>query len=51
MLQNSLKADLYLKTGQAITNFVVLLPANQSALAQAVTKDTYNLSLITLPWQ
>ena len=51
MLQNSLKADLYLKSGHAIKKFAGLLPANQSALAQAVTKDTYNLSLITLPWQ
>ena len=48
-LQNSLKADLYHKSGQAITNFGEILPANQSALAQAITKDTYDLSFITLP--
>ena len=48
-LQNSLKADLYHKSGHAITNFAEILPANQSALAQAITKDTYDLSFITLP--
>ena len=48
-LQNSLKADLYHKSGHAVTNFSEILPANQSALAQAITKDTYDLSFITLP--
>ena len=48
-LQNSLKADLYHKMGHAVTNFAEILPANQSALAQAITKDTYDLSFITLP--
>lgn len=48
-LQNSLKADLYHTTGHAVTNFATILPANQSALAQAITKDTYDFSFITLP--
>lgn len=48
-LQNSLKADLYHKSGHALTNFAELLPEDQSQLAQAITKDTYDLSFITLP--
>lgn len=48
-LQNSLKADLYHKSGHALTNFDELLPEDQSQLAQAITKDTYDLSFITLP--
>lgn len=48
-LQNCLKADLYHVSGHALTNFNELLPADQSQLAQAITKDTYDLSFITLP--
>ena len=49
VLQNALKADLFRKSGHALTNFADILPENQSALAQAITKDTYDLSFITLP--
>lgn len=48
-LQNCLKADFYHVSGHALTNFNELLPADQSQLAQAITKDTYDLSFITLP--
>lgn len=48
-LQNALKADLFHKNGQAITNFANILSENQSNLAQAITKGTYDLSFITLP--
>ena len=48
-LQNSLKADLYHKCGRAVTNFSRHLPSEQSQLAQAITKDTYDFSFITLP--
>ncbi|MBP3199822.1 MAG: DUF1016 family protein [Butyrivibrio sp.] len=48
-LQNAMKADLFHTSGHAITNFGDILPKNQSALAQAITKDTYDLSFITLP--
>lgn len=48
-LQNAMKADLFHKSGHALTNFSDILPENQSLLAQAITKDTYDLSFITLP--
>lgn len=48
-LQNCLKADFYHKSGHALTNFEEILPEDQSQLAQAITKDTYDLSFITLP--
>ena len=48
-LQSCLKADLYHKSGRAITNFAHHLPSEQSQLAQAITKDTYDFSFITLP--
>lgn len=49
MLRDSLKADLYHTSGHAVTNFAQILPADQVALAQAITKDTYDLSFISLP--
>ena len=48
-LQNAMKADLFHKSGHALTNFSDILPENQSLLAQAITKDTYDLGFITLP--
>ena len=48
-LQNAMKADLFHKGGHALTNFSDILPKTQSELAQAITKDTYDLSFITLP--
>ncbi len=48
-LQNCIKSGLYRRTGTAITNFSEKLPAIQGKLAQEITKDTYDLSFITLP--
>lgn len=48
-LQNYMAADLYQHTGAAITNFAQRLPADQSRLAQEITKDTYDLGFISLP--
>lgn len=48
-LQNCIKSGLYGRTGTAITNFSERLPAVQGKLAQEITKDTYDLSFITLP--
>lgn len=47
-LTNFLKTDLYRTAGKAITNFTECLPANQSKLAQAITKDTYNFGFVYL---
>ena len=41
-LLNFLGTDLYERKGKAITNFSDTLPAEQSDLAQAMTKDPYN---------
>ena len=48
-LQNCIKSGLYDRTGTAITNFCERLPVAQGKLAQEITKDTYDLSFITLP--
>ena len=48
-LQNQIKADLYHKMGNAITNFSSQLPGIQGKLAQEITKDTYDLGFISLP--
>lgn len=48
-LMNCIKADYYHSSGGAITNFSERLPAPQSELAQAITKDTYNFGFISLP--
>ena len=47
-LMNSIKADLYHTSGDAITNFSETLPTPQSDLAQAITKDTYDFGFLTL---
>ena len=47
-LTNCIKADLYHTSGGAITNFAERLPAPQSELAQAITKDTYDFGFLTL---
>ena len=47
-LTNCIKADLYHTSGGAITNFADRLPAPQSELAQAITKDTYDFGFLTL---
>ncbi len=48
-LQNAIEAGLFRTAGRAVTNFGDWLPENQSRLAQAITKDTYDLGFITLP--
>ena len=48
-LMNSIKAGYYHTSGGAITNFSEMLPAPQSKLAQAITKDTYDFGFISLP--
>ena len=48
-LMNCIKADYYHTSGGAITNFSEKLPAPQSSLAQAITKDTYDFGFLTLP--
>lgn len=47
-LLNCIKADLYHSSGGAITNFADKLPAPQSELAQAITKDTYDFGFLSL---
>ena len=48
-LENSMQADIYHKTGTAVTNFDERLPAPQSKLAQELLKENYDLGFITLP--
>lgn len=48
-LMNSIKAGYYHTSGGAISNFSEKLPAPQSKLAQAITKDTYDFGFISLP--
>ncbi|WP_294476367.1 YhcG family protein [uncultured Ruminococcus sp.] len=48
VLLNFLDTDLYDRQGKAITNFQTTLPAVQSDLAQAITKDPYNFDFLTL---
>ena len=43
VLMNFLDTDLYERQGKAVTNFALTLPKDQSDLAQAMTKDPYNL--------
>ncbi len=48
-LINYIESDYYRKSGGAISNFDTQLPNVQSKLAQAITKETYDLGFITLP--
>lgn len=48
-LQNAIDADLFHSAGNATTNFDDVLPEAQGKLAQQMTKETYDLSFITLP--
>ena len=48
VLMNFLDTDLYERQGKAITNFSLTLPAEQSELAQAITKDPYNFDFIAI---
>ena len=45
---NFLNTDLYERQGKAITNFANTLPAIQSDLAQAITKDPYNFDFLAI---
>ena len=47
-LLNFLATDLYEREGKAVTNFALTLPAEQSDLAQAMTKDPYRFDFLTL---
>lgn len=49
VLQRCLKADLYHNGNSAVTNFSKMLPAPQSELAQAITKDNYDFGFVELP--
>lgn len=48
VLLNFIGTDLYERNGKAITNFADTLPTEESDLAQAITKDTYNFDFLTL---
>ena len=48
VLLNFLDDNLFERQGKAITNFSETLPAEQSDLAQAITKDPYNFDFLTL---
>ena len=48
VLMNFLDTDLYQRQGKAISNFARTLPAPQSDLAQAITRDPYNFDFLTI---
>ena len=48
VLENFLDTDLYKRQGKAISNFAYALPAQQSDLAQEMTKDPYNFDFLTI---
>lgn len=48
-LMDSMKGELFLKQGRAISNFPKYLPEAQSRLAQEITKDNYNFGFVTVP--
>lgn len=48
-LMNCIKAKYYHASGGAITNFSEKLPSLHGELAQAITKDVYDFSFISLP--
>lgn len=48
-LQNYMRAELYKQTGKAISNYTEKLPLKQAQLANAITKDTYDFSFVSLP--
>ena len=47
-MQNQVSSNLYEREGKALTNFAKTLPAIQSDLAQAITKDPYNFDFLTM---
>ena len=48
VLINFLDSNLYERQGKAVSNFDFTLPAPQSDLAQAVTKDPYTFDFLTI---
>lgn len=48
VLMNFLDMDLFERQGKAVSNFALTLPAPQSDLAQAITKDPYNFDFLTI---
>lgn len=48
VLMNVFDTQLYERQGKAVTNFTRILPAEQSDLAQAITKDPYNFDFLTI---
>lgn len=48
VMQNQVSSNLYEREGKALTNFAQTLPAIQSDLAQAITKDPYNFDFLTM---
>ena len=48
VLMNFLSTDLFERQGNAISNFAMTLPATQSDLAQAITKDPYNFDFLSI---
>jgi|GEM_PF-5207892 len=48
LLLNQLDTDLYERHGRAISNFAATLPEPQSALAQEITRDSYDFDFLTL---
>ena len=48
MLLNFLDTDFYERQGKAVTNFAATLPAPQSDLAQAITRDPYNFDFLAI---
>lgn len=48
VLLNFLSTDFYERQGKAMSNFSLTLPAEQSDLAQEITKDPYNFDFLTL---
>lgn len=46
MLLNFLGTDFYERSGKALTNFKKTLPDMNSDLAQEITKDPYDFSLL-----
>ena len=48
VLLNFLDTDLFERQGKAVTNFAQTLPAPQSDLAQAITRDPYNFDFLTI---
>jgi predicted nuclease of restriction endonuclease-like (RecB) superfamily len=48
VLSHQIGSDLYRRTGAAVTNFSVTLPAPDSELVQQLLKDPYNFDFLTL---